>query len=81
MSTAAPARVDNIERYWSEPPPERSPRCTWWVARIDAGWRRNRRLSAMGYYTSAAYFGVYIWEWCEVLWPMLRDGTAAQEAS
>lgn len=71
----APRRVDSIEAFWSEPPPERSPRCTWWVQRVTDGWRGNRRISGMSYYTSAAYFGVYIWEWINVLSPMLRDET------
>lgn len=66
----APPRVQP-EEYWATEPPQRSARCSWWEARIRAGWRRNRRLRSLGYHESAEYFGVYIWEWLNVLSPML----------
>lgn len=76
MKPPAPPRVGDIEAFWGfEPPPVLSPRCDWWVARINGGWRRNRRLGGWGYYESAEYFGVYIWEWINVLSPLL---TAAE---
>ena len=71
--TPMPPRVADIEQHWGEPPPVRSPRCAAWVTRIRAGWRPNRRISGMGYYDSAEYYGVYIWEYLNVLSPLL-DG-------
>ena len=63
----APPRVANIEAYWLDPPPEPSPRLKWWLARIAVGWRGNRRVLSQGYYSCAEYFGVYLWEWLNVL--------------
>jgi hypothetical protein len=73
VTSPAPPRVKDGEKYWQEPPPEGSPRCAWWVARIEAGWRGNRRVRSMGYYSCSEYFGVYIWEWLHVLSPLLRS--------
>lgn len=69
----APPRVADIQAYWTDPPPEPSARCTWWRERISAGWRPNKRVSAMGYHEAAEYFGVWIWEYVEVLSPMLQS--------
>jgi hypothetical protein len=66
-----PPRVTDKETYWTREPPARSPRCAWWVERINTGWRRNRRVSNMGYYDAAQWFGVYIWEYLHVLSPLL----------
>ena len=73
MSNPMPPRVDDPERYWTHPPPEPSERCAAWVARVAAGWRGNRRTRMMSYDGAAHYFGVYIWEWCNVLSPMLQE--------
>jgi hypothetical protein len=70
--TPAPPRVANIETYWTKPPPERSARCAWWERRIADGWRGNKRTRGMGYYESAEHFGVYIWEWSNVLYPLMK---------
>ena len=68
----APPRVSDRYRYWTDPPPERSPRCTYWVKRIGDGWRGNRRVpGALGYDSAAEYLGVYIWEYINVIMPML----------
>jgi hypothetical protein len=68
--------VEDRYLYWMDPPPERSDRCAEWVERIEAGWRRNRRIGMMGYDESAQFFGVYMWEWLNVLYPLLasKDG-------
>lgn len=66
-----PPRVSNHYDFWVYPPPEVSERCLWWQARIRGGWRRNRRIGMMGYDESAEWFGVYIWEYLNVLYPML----------
>lgn len=76
----APQRVTSIETYWQESPPEMSARCRWWIQRISLrGWRRNARVATLGYYGSAQYFGVYVWEWIEILSPLLL-GIEAKEA-
>jgi hypothetical protein len=72
MKPQAPPRVDP-HAYWTSPPPEPSARCVWWQDRIRAGWRRNRRIASLGYSEAADHFGVYLWEWLEVLGPMLRE--------
>ena len=64
------ARID-IQRYWTEPPPEPSPGLLKWSEKIRNGWTPNRRISAMDYYSSAEFFQVYIWEYVNVLSPML----------
>jgi hypothetical protein len=67
-----PPRVDRYV-YWLDQPPEPSTRLQWWLDRITAGWRPNRRIRAMGYDESADWFGIYIWEWTNVLWPRLAE--------
>ena len=63
----APTRVHDHRHYWTHPPPKMSPRCTWWVDRIADGWRPNKRIRKMGYDEAAEYYGVYIWEYLNVL--------------
>jgi len=70
----------NIETYWTSPPPEPSQRCDIWVAKIKAGWRPNRRIRQMGYYEGAEFYGVYIWEYSNVIQPLIRELTEAKEA-
>lgn len=67
----APPRVRNLEKWWAEPPPSPSARCLWWLDKINAGWRPGRRIRQLGYYTSAEWYGVYIWEYLHVLSPVL----------
>lgn len=67
-----PTRVDDIEAYWTEAPPEESSRCRMWRERIATGWRPNKRVSKMGYYESAAFYGVYIWEYINVISGLVR---------
>lgn len=74
MNPPAPSRVLDFETFWQRLPPELSPRCQWWVERISAGWRPNKRIRTMGYYSSAWYFGVYIAEYLQVLSPLLNGG-------
>ena len=74
MKPAAPARVDDVKRYWAEAPPITSERCAWWLKRIvEERWRGNKRIRGLGYHDAAEYFGVYIWEWNEVLFPALEQ--------
>lgn len=62
-----------IERYWMEPPPEPSPQLAKWMAKIKAGWTPNRRIGSLDYYSSAEFFGVYIWEYLNVIRPALYE--------
>lgn len=61
----------NIEQYWNVPPPEPSPGLVKWLAKIADGWRPNRRIRSMGYYSAAEFYGVYIWEYLHVISPAL----------
>jgi hypothetical protein len=64
------AKID-IYAYWQEPPPERTARCEAWLARIAGGWRPNKRVGKMGYAEASEFFGVYIWEYRNVIRPAL----------
>ena len=63
-------RVDRYA-YWTERPPEPSPRLASWIDKINAGWRPNRRINSLGYDSSAEFYGVYLWEYLNVIYPML----------
>lgn len=67
----APPRVDDVEKYYLKLPSEISPRCAWWLKRIEAGWVGNRRTGDNGYYDAAEYFGVYISEYIQLIMPAL----------
>lgn len=67
-----PPRVDDHYLYWMQPPPETSERCRYWAVQIARGFRRNRRWRYQGYDSECQLFGVYMWEWFNVLYPMLR---------
>ena len=67
-----PPRVQEVEDHWGDLPPEPSPRCAWWVARIRGGWQPNRRISSLGYYGSAEWYGVWIEEYLSVIGPLVR---------
>lgn len=69
-----PPRVADDHHYYSTPPPARSPRCEWWVRRIQRGWRPNHRITRLGYSEATRFFGVYVWEYITVLSPMLWGG-------
>lgn len=67
-----PPRVRDIEKHWADPPPEVSARCLSWADRIqNEGWRPGRRLRTEGYYGTAEYLGIYIWELFNVIGPLL----------
>lgn len=71
----APPRVLDETLYWGRPPPTPSERLLWWKKRVAGGWRPNRRIGGLGYHESACYYGVYIWEWINVLSPLLYSST------
>ena len=67
-----PMKVRDSYEHWAQPPSELSPRCWMWVEKIIAGWKRNNRIATMGYDSAAHYFGVYIWEYIHILYPLLN---------
>lgn len=62
-----------ITDYWLDPPPEPSVGLLKWKAKIEAGWQPNGRLRSMGYYEAAKHYKVYIWEWVNVLAPLMGN--------
>lgn len=67
-----PPRVADRYDHWGEEPPELSPRCTWWVRQIKRGWRPNKHICRYGYDSAAEWYGVWIWEYVNVIRPLLR---------
>lgn len=66
-----PPPVDDPERYWRDPPPEASPRLTYWVNRYQQGtWIPNKHQRRQGYYSAAERLGVYLWEYLNVIRPL-----------
>ncbi|HEY3631926.1 MAG TPA: hypothetical protein VGL21_13540 [Jatrophihabitantaceae bacterium] len=65
-----PPRVADIYDYWLSPPPEPSPRLTYWLRRLDEGsWCATHRQAAEGMELMADWLGVYLWEWSNVIYP------------
>ncbi|WP_328439142.1 hypothetical protein [Nocardia puris] len=62
-----PTPVDDRYAYWLNAPPESSAACVYWVRQIERGWLPNRRISQQGYDCSAGWYGVYIWEYLNVI--------------
>jgi hypothetical protein len=64
--------VDDVMRYWGDPPPEPSARCLYWQRRFREGtWKPNKYLARQGYHSSAIRLGIFIWEWRYVMAPLL----------
>lgn len=70
-----PPAVDDRYRYWGSPPPERSPRCRYWLRQIERGWRPNRFVRRRGYDEAAEWYGVYLWEYLNSIRPALWPDT------
>jgi hypothetical protein len=69
-----PPAVDDIQLYWTGPPPTLSPRVQYWLKRLSDGtWKPNRRFRIEGYYGRAQYLGVYLWEYWNVVLPALAS--------
>jgi hypothetical protein len=64
----------DVTQYWEAPPPQRSTNCNKWLARFADGWKANRRIRQMGYHEAADFFGVYIWEFTNLLLPAMKGG-------
>lgn len=74
LETPKPKPVEDHYAYWTDPPPEMSERCAYWLRQIDRGWLPNRFWRREGYDTSAGdLYGVYIWEWLNVLQPTISE--------
>lgn len=73
MTTWGEEKMAKVNRYdyWTERPPMPSPNLLKWQKKIEDGWVPNARISSMGYDESAEFFGVYIWEYINVLLPLL----------
>jgi hypothetical protein len=77
-----PPPVEDPFRYSSEPPPEMwSPRLQYWVLRRSLfsptmfgkdRWRPNRHIRRLNDVDSARRYGIYVWEWVNMLGPILR---------
>lgn len=73
LDSPKPPRVALSESYWMSPPPQRSARCAYWVHQIERGWLPNRSICRNGYHSSADWYGVYIWEYLNVLAPLITQ--------
>ena len=73
LESPKPPPVSDLYQYWSDRPPCLSPRCRYWLRQVERGWRPNRRIRVQGYDGSAAWYGVYIWEYINVICPMIND--------
>ena len=68
-----PVPVADRYTYWTIAPPRLSESCEYWVRQIELGWLPNRRISTYGYDTSAAWYGVYVWEYLHVIYPLVES--------
>lgn len=69
-----PPAVNDIQQCWTTPPPELSPRVEYWLRRVaDDDWRPNKYLLREDYYGASTWLGVYIWEWINLLRPLLAE--------
>lgn len=68
-----PAKVSDAEEYWLFAPSQLSARCAYWVRQIERGWLPNRRIVREGYQNGADWYGVYIWEYLNVLDPLVTQ--------
>lgn len=68
-----PPKVDDHYKYWGNPPRKLSDRCEYWLRQIvERNWLPNRRWRGECYDCRANWLGVYIWEYQNVLLPILR---------
>lgn len=79
LESPKPPPVAEVEDYWGSPPPGLSARCWYWMRQIERGWLPNRRISGEGYHSSAIWYGVWIWEWLNIIYPLIGAKREAEE--
>jgi hypothetical protein len=62
----------DVTAYWLDAPPEPSPKLNRWLDKIRGGWRPNARIRTMGYHEASEFYGVYIWEYLNVIVPAIE---------
>lgn len=65
-------KVEDITDYWDNPPAILSLRCKFWITKIFRGWRANPGLIKLDEEKASEFYGVYIWEYINILFPMLH---------
>lgn len=73
LDSPKPAPVQDVYRYWIEQPPRLSDRCLYWIQQIYRGWHPSRRIRKEGSDGAAEWYGVWLWEYENVIQPMLRN--------
>ena len=72
-------------KHWTAAPTELTSRCVAVIARFKCGWKLPKHARGLGYDGSAEFLGIYINEWIDVVYPMLRsmrcEVACAQESS
>lgn len=72
MKPTRPPRVRDAEEFRDRPPPEASSRLLHWFREFQAGrWVENRRFRREGTVTKALILGIYVWEYLEIVSPMI----------
>lgn len=73
--TPEPKKVTaaEIDLQGEERPGMPSMRLGWWLEYVSRGWRPDGRLRTLGYLDAAKWFGVYVWEFRNVLVPAMRE--------
>lgn len=73
-----PTAVVDRYRYWTDRPPLLSDRCVYWLEQIERGWLPSRRVRREGYDSSAEWYGVWIWEYLNVIAPALSAASPSR---
>lgn len=76
-----PARVADHYAYWLEKPPAESERWAYWLRQIERGWRPSRSIWQLGYDSSTQWYGVWIWEYLNRIYPALDAATGPAPAA
>lgn len=72
LENPKPPKVTDYYAYRGAPPAHRSKRCAYWLRQIKRGWRPPIRITRMGR-EGASWYGVYLWEYLNVLRPAMGD--------
>lgn len=74
LEAPRPPKVKDIYANTGRDTGELSERCRWWLRQIERGWRPNRRIASECWECSADWYGVYGWEFMDVICPALKNG-------